>query len=647
MDLPENSLSPSDLIEWLFHDDHSGLDYSTGKPRSNSASSGPRIDYINGVSPLLLLESIFAVLPDFPSSKNRKTVDVSVCQKLVELIPSLEHNPDFQIPQIERCLQIYWLLFHPQYPILHRPSFSNVKAHPILLLAMIMVGANLALATGVAENFRDHQSLANEIAEPLRWLIFANSDCRPPAKVWVVQSLILLETYEITSTLRVLHERAYLHHGLKIQLLRRSPILGGDPLKGENEDVTKLPPNHIWNKWIEVELMKRATLAAFYLDTVHATVYGHMIVLYAHQIRMSLPCADELWEFDNELQKVDLSVGETPKFLGGLKMLLNRQKVNTSAFGRKVLLAGLLTIMFQMQQKDLQLSFLEWNSMKELWKNTISLAIDVWRVDLCSPGGCCDVSTSLCLHSEDLQFLPPMMRPTDHRCKLALYHIAQIYMRITHYDYIIFAGAPGRMNVRAGASEYHIVESRVKSWARSGNGRVSAVHAYLFLCEMLLSSDNEDITYSYNPNTDPFMYRRNIVVSCVLVVFAYNFALYGAELDIWANGSFAKMDMYPEVEEGYDYLRRMRRELLKYGDFHKMDFGRDSAAFHREIALRGEQLLLIKNTHHIVGLLKVFYRSYRNCSWEIGREYLNLLRNCIERCLGRRKVVCEDMYLGS
>lgn len=643
----DKQLSPSDLIEWLFHDDHSNADVSNGRGRSFSTSSGPRIDYINGVSPLSLLESIFAVLPDFPSSKNRKCVDITVRQNLVQLIPSLEQNPDFVIPKIERCLQIYWLLFHPQYPILHRPSFSNFDAHPILLLAMVMVGANLSQATGVQENFQDAKALADQIAEPLRWLVFANQDCRPPAKVWVVQSLILLETYEITSTSRVLHERAYLHHGSKIQLLRRSPILGGDPLKGENEDVTSLPPNHVWNKWIEVELMKRATLAAFYLDTVHATVYGHMIVLYAHQIRMSLPCADELWEFDNESQKSDLlTLDGTTKFLSGLKLLLNKQKVNTSAFGRKVLLAGLLTIMFQMQQKDLQLLFLEWNSMKESWKNTISLAIDVWRVDLCSDGGCCDVNTTLCLHSEDIKFLPPMLRLNDKRCKLALYHIAQIYMRITHYDYIIYAGAPGRMNVKAGASEYHIVELRVKNWAHSANGRVSVIHAYLFLCEMLLSHDNDDITYSYNPNSDPFLYRRNIMVSAVLVVFGFNFALYGPELLLFGAHSVAD-ELYPEREEGYEYLRRMRRELSSCdaGPFHKLDYGSDSSKFHRSIGMYGERLLQIPNSNHIVGLLKIFYRSYRNCNWEIGREYSNLLKNCIERCLGRPKVVCENMYV--
>ena len=46
---------------------------------------------------------------------------------------------------------------------------------------------------------------------------------------------------------------------------------------------------------------------------------------------------------------------------------------------------------------------------------------------------------SLYFPKEDQKLLPPMLRVDDTRCKFSLYHIAQIYMRITHYDYIIYA----------------------------------------------------------------------------------------------------------------------------------------------------------------------------------------------------------------
>lgn len=648
--MPDKTLSPSDLIEWLFHDETIPDASSDANHNTNAFPNRHTTDITSTFSPMSLLENIFAVSPNFPHSNTRKTIDENVRHKLIEIIPSLDLSPDFNLIQIERFLEIYWLIYHPQYPILHRPSFTNFECHPLLLLAMIMLGASLTSCTGYHESvlFHNPQKLANDIAEPLRWLIFSNPDCKPPAKVWVVQSLLLLETFEITSSSRALHERAYLHHGAKIQILRRSPILGGDPLKDDNEEGAYTLKDELWKKWIEIESMKRATLMAFYLDTVHATVYGHIIILYAHQIKLSLPCEDELWEFENTKQTTEtLPPVKTPKFLGALKSLLHKRKVHTSAFGKKILLAGLLTIMFQMQQKDLQLSFLEWDSIKDSWNETISLAIDVWRIDICSKGNCCNTEASLYFPKEDQKLLPPMLRVDDTRCKFSLYHIAQIYMRITHYDYIIYAGAPSRMNVVAGTSEYRVVSHRVKDWSSSPNGRISVIHAYMLLCEMLLSPDNEDIIYTYEPNSDPFLHRKNIIASAILVVFAYNFSIEGPESLIFEEKSIPN-DYYPEKEDGYSYLKRIRRCLSQTigGPFHTAKHS-NSTIYHNSIKLHAESLLRIENKNHIVGLLKIFYKGYKNCNWEIGCEYSRLLKNCIERCLGRSKITCDNMYLNT
>lgn len=640
------SLSPSDLIEWLFHDD---LEIN-----NNNAGTGPSPDRPSGFSPMSFLETMFAVSPEFPHSNTRKSVDEKIRLTLVALIPQLEYRSDFGLRQIERCLQVYWLIYHPQYPILHKPSFSNYEAHPLLLLAMIMLGAGLSPCTGADERevLQHPKSLADEIAVPLRWLILSNADCKPPARLWVIQSLLLLETYEITSTTRFLHERAYLHHGAKIQLLRRSPVLGGDPLKDEDEDDAYLPANHVWRKWVEVESMKRATLMAFYLDTVHATVYGHMIVLYAHQIRLSLPCEDELWEFDNLGLKADSFKGlKTPKFLGALKSLLHRQKIRTSSFGKKILLAGLLTIMFQMQQKDLQLSFIEWNSVKDSWTDTISLAIDVWRVDICTPG-CCSIDTSLCFDPEDRKLLPLMLRADDLRCKFALYHISQIYMRITHYDYIIYAGAPSRMNVKVGEHEYRTVENRILQWSQSSAGRISVIHAYMFLFEMLLSPNNEDITFTYDPNGDPFLHRKNIMASAILVIFAYNFSLEGPESNIFEQLP-PNTNFYPDKEDGYSYLRRIRRHLGQISGTRvetptfvpNSNDNLTSTVYHSMIRQHAENLPAVPNKNHVAGLLKLFHKMFETSNWEVGIEYSRLFQNAIERSLGRKKISCDGMYL--
>lgn len=643
------SLSPSNLTEWLLQEEPIQQGFTMVHPNLLPLSHNAE------VSPVSLLEAMFAVSPKFPPSDNRTRVDDAIKQRLVNLLPPLVSHPDFDIPQIERCLEIYWLLHHPQYPILHRPSFCTAEAHPLLLMAMVVIGASLASCTGDVELvFSDPHQLAEDIGTPLRWLIFTDPQCKPPVTIWVIQALLLLETYEITSLLRVLHERAYLYHATKIQLLRRSPILGGDPNRPDDDDddyddVNQL--NVFWKKWIEMELMKRVTLLAFYLDVVNATVYGHEIVLYAYQIKLRLPCDDRLWEYENiDNTKPVLAAREKPeRFIHALHLLLNRDPVETTPFGRRVLLAGLLLIKFQMQQKDLHLASSEWARVKQSWHDTISLAIDVWRTDICF-GGCCSLINSVGEPTHLRSTLPPMLRDTDTRCKFALYHISQIYMQIPHYDYIIYAGAPSRMNVKASRAEYQAVERRVHQWAVSHGGRILVVHAYMLLCEMLLLPDNADVRYRYNADADPFLHRRNMVALAILVIFAYNFCLDGPESEPFD----ATNPHLPPIEDGYEYLIRIRHALSSGPGGPFQNVGTPAAGplletpqlrFHNSLSLYAETLLAIPLKRNMVGLLRLLSDSYRSCKWEIGREYANLLQNCAERSLGRVTITCDHMYV--
>lgn len=615
-------LSTAELIEWILDDG----------PETRVDESIPNLEYSAVISPITLLEAIAVVLPDFPPSPNRAHVSETLRLNLVVLVPQLEVCADFLTAHIARAIQVFWLAFHSQYPLLHRPSFSNERAHPLLLLSMVMVGASLVPSMALECLFTDAAGLAEQIADPLRWLILAHPECHPPAKVWVVQSLILLEWFEILLSSRRIHERAYLHHGLKIQLLRRLPILGGDPLKDDMDDTAQVL---VWNQWIEAESMKRATLIAFYLDTVHASVYGHNMVLYAHQIKMSLPCDDDLWEFDNLGQGLREFKPKSVKFLLALKLLLRHEYVETSALGSKILLAGILAVMYQLQQKEIQAKALEWCTLESRWRALFTDAIYAWRAAM---ENCCDSRKCVSYqHSQDA--VPPMLGDNDTRCKISLYHIAQIYMRISHYDYIIYAGAPSRMNVPVGMHEYRIVENRIRNWATDPSGRITVVHAYLFLFEMFLHPEHDDITFAYNPNHDPMVHRRNIVVSCVLVIFAYNFTLHGPELSIIES---VVEDLYPEREDAYEYLKRIRQGF------------REAAAGTRLLELPYyskdlielwlENLLLQQKTQQVVGLLKLVARAYSSCIWEVGREYSRLLVNCIRRCLGQKLVFCANMY---
>ncbi|OXT13621.1 hypothetical protein B9K06_26100, partial [Bacillus sp. OG2] len=109
-----------------------------------------------------------------------------------------------------------------------------------------------------------------------------------------------------------------------------SPILGGDPFKSYESDTSR--SENLWNTWIESESMKRAALMSFNLDTIHAVVFGHPMNIFANQIKLSLPCPDDIWEYKNvDRSKAPYSVTKTPLFLDALKSLLKNEPVNVDS----------------------------------------------------------------------------------------------------------------------------------------------------------------------------------------------------------------------------------------------------------------------------------------------------------------------------
>lgn len=270
-----NKGTPTELIHWMLN--------------GHALYSEPLYNYID-YSPDSPLKNLLNVSSPFPISNYQTDISEATRSKMIEFIPSLLHNPDFNLGHIKECLGSYWNIFHVQYPILHKPSFSTLETHPLLLLSMILMGAALRLRNNKSDckSFKDIRKLSDEIAEPLRWLIFSTSELTAPITPWVIQCLLIVECYENSCSDRRLHQRAYLHHGLKIQLLRRSPLLGGVFLKNNNNDDDHLTDEvDAWKKWIEIESLKRCAFMAFLIDAIHATIYGHETILFTHQIKLS------------------------------------------------------------------------------------------------------------------------------------------------------------------------------------------------------------------------------------------------------------------------------------------------------------------------------------------------------------------------
>lgn len=586
-------------------------------------------------------------------SSSQSTMSEETRLKMIEMIPTLRYNTYFSLNHIENYLEHYWSIYHVQQPIIHRPTFVASQVHPLLLLSMIIIGAfHVSNKTLEQEWVTDSiRQMADQIAEPLRWLIFSAIDSAPSVNSWMLQSLLILECYEITCTNRRLHRRAHLHHGFKIELLRRSPFLGGDPLQNSIYDKKLASENTFWESWIEIESLKRCAYTAFFIDLFRAIIFGHDCIVYAHHIKLSLPCSDEFWEMsDVNFDKCKMQANmNNPKFLSVLAKLLRKERYEAGPFCRKILLAGLLSTMFQMEQRDMQTKVLQWDNIRSTWKSAILSTIDYWY-DECCNSSCHALDTAYYIAPEILSAY--VSYPEDKTCKFPMYHISQAFLRVKQYDCIIYAGAPNRMNVKADHKDYETVKRRVNEWKNTYDGKVAAVHAYLLISEILLCQDEEgkEILLSYDPNKDAIYYRPNVVASLLFLIWGFNYSLSGPESDYYSghennddiqcmNVAFPIADKcLPEKVNGYVYIRFIKEafhEAIKEKQIHKIS---------EKIEHFTKAIDRISNKHHTVGLLRLFKDRYERSSSQICREYGRLMENCIQRSLGRKKIVCDGMY---
>ncbi|CCH46550.1 Zinc finger protein [Wickerhamomyces ciferrii] len=633
--------SPSNLINWLFDDNNPAKigNLETLPNFSGDNFFNPNDDPF-GLSSNLL-DDILQIPPNFPNPAQQTSITPEIRQVLINLVPRIAYHDYLQY--LEKFMDLYWTCFHIQYPIIHRPSFNTATCPPILLLSMIMTGASYATAEPSSTFTRDPREFADLIAEPLRLIIFSSDEFHPPSEIHIIQSLLLLECYERFASNRKLHERAFLHHGTTIQLLRRSPGMGGNPLKNKT-DYHRNKNATIWEKWIEFESVKRSTLFAFYIDSTHSIVFGYQLMLFSNHVQLDLPCDDELWE--SYLTPTEIpNRNDSLPFLVGLKKVLNREPVKTSKFGKKILMSGLLTVMSQMQQRDLQGSILETEQLRDSWKETLSLAFDYWNCDIME--GCCNTESAYLLKDQSLKSIRPYSLTTDDtKCKIPVYHMAQITLRVQHYDYFVYAGAPWRMNVYAEPSDYELVEKKIREWANSSAGKISVIYGYLFLFEMFLTPQDVPIqsNLEYSPETDAILNRLNVLALVTLLIWSYNYNLDGPESKLLEEDPEGKWPEYSS-ENGYDHLRRIRDQLTKLtGKKVHTIAHQDSVHFHNAMLQQASKLDLVPKKHHMTGLLGMISQSFSKCYWEVGVEFSRLISNCRRRSFGSPKVRCDNMY---
>jgi hypothetical protein len=442
----------------------------------------------------------------------------------------------------------------------------------------------------------------------LRWEIFKLVDVRPPQQ-WVFQALLLLEAYEKMFSTRVLHERAHIHHATTIDLIRRgSPLVERSP--------SDLPPGsqetsltaEWWSNWITKEATRRVAFAAFLIDSIHATMFGHSTMMAAHEIGLLLPCDEALWSATDaaEIGRIESALrvhGVKPlSFLEGLQRTLNGHEVHTNAFGRSILMAGLLSVSFHMNQRDLQVDSLigvkpRGRGGGSRWRKSITRAFDHWLQSY----------EQAAANAPDN--MPGRGLDKDHalESRIALYHLAHISIHVDIVECQVFAGAKRVLGRSLGKQDIESAQRNIRTaWAPSEDARTATFYALRFLCAVLLPSP----AHVDRPSSilDYAATRKNVLPSpcwvlyvAALVVFSYSYALDGAAvIPAPANSSIEH-----HIRDMYSFLNRVD-------------------------AIRTPEDIVHHRLNGCRGMLRVLRHLFRNANWELLHEAADILTNCIK-----------------
>lgn len=541
-----------------------------------------------------------------------------------------EEGHVLSLTMMQNYIASYWMHFHPQMPLLHKPTFAANTCPELLLIAIIALGASCLEKSHGYEVTQTCSELSHFLAWHLRWEIFMDADFRPPAKLWIFQALLLLEIFEKMYSTRPLHERAHIHHATTLTLMRRgSSLIGrssldsppsgsdsrGDSRHGSlngavNSASGQFSADEWWNQWITNEATRRAAFAAFLMDSIHATMFGHSAVMVAHEMRLPLPCDEALWNATSsaEVGRVEQSLHQNgikpATFLDGLKKTLNGQPVRTNSFGRTILMAGLLSVSWHMNQRDLQVSSLGVSQAlggRDKWRGSLTRAFDFWKLDL-------DESYSKSGGEGGNNSMYQTTRAEEENVfegRTVLHHLAHMAMHVDIVDCQIFAGASRLLGRSITPQDYNGAQRRMKDgWAPTARARDATFYALRFLSQVLVPDDSTSMAkpeFGYSARDDFLLNRPWVLYFATLIVWSYGFALDGPIKPMYQLSTHEEV-----VNDMQGFLRRVGG--VRAPD----DLGR------------------MQNRNACLGLLILMKDTFSKTRWELLHEAGKLLTKCID-----------------
>jgi hypothetical protein len=118
-------------------------------------------------------------------------------------------DPLLSSAALQKYCDLFFTRFNLTYPLIHPGTFDSSKAPPLLLMSIVLLGATYA--------DKKAHLLAVCIHDTMRPLIHSSKDFGTRPRLWMLQTILLVECFGKSRAGERQHDMSNLYHGLQIK----------------------------------------------------------------------------------------------------------------------------------------------------------------------------------------------------------------------------------------------------------------------------------------------------------------------------------------------------------------------------------------------------------------------------------------------
>ncbi|KAI2780875.1 hypothetical protein F4815DRAFT_104246 [Daldinia loculata] len=203
-------------------------------------------------------------------------------------------NNIFSIEEMPKLLAIFWERWYPHCPIVHRSSFNLAFAHPLLVMAMVLLGA-------VMSPFLQHREQGRLLLDSAENAIFSSKifDCDGYTDVDEVHNSGAVATFQAAYFICIMQK--WEGNEVAKQRIRRYRFTAlvsavrslGIPHATHEHDLSLEDPDDVrWKKFIRREELIRIVSYVFLLDCGFLTFHNSVPRMVLQEMTNELPCLE-------------------------------------------------------------------------------------------------------------------------------------------------------------------------------------------------------------------------------------------------------------------------------------------------------------------------------------------------------------------